>query len=352
MEGAGGAAFPRCRFTGILRAVRSKVAGTRAWRGSLLSLSLIAVLAMAEHAGAQDLRPEALAAAGTAFREGQSAQLAGDYPRAAELFELADDTAPNPAALRSSIRMRRAAGHDARAATLAAEALARYPEDAETRALAEETIGALSATLGVVHLRCEPACTASIDGRAAHEHEGPEVSLYVSPGAHTLVGAWTGRDTVTERFEVAAGATVELSLTAPEVVVVAEPEPEPEPEPVVTPAPASGITPIPFAVGAGLTAISAGVLIWSGVDVLAARDAYVAAPTRAGYESGVGAETRTNVLIGVTAALAAGTVVLAIFTDFGGSANPEPSADVSAGIDAVTVAPLEGGAAAMAVGHF
>lgn len=65
--------------------------------------------------------------------------------------------------------------------------------------------------------------------------------------------------------------------------------------------------------GAGLTAVSAGVLLWSGVDTLTARDAYVANPTEAGYNDGVGRETRTNVLIGVTAALGVATAVSAIF---------------------------------------
>lgn len=334
------------------------VAGTRARRPSLVGAAALLTWLVAAPLAAQEVRPEAVAAAGAAFREGQSAQLAGDYARAAELFELADDTAPNPAALRSAIRNRRAAGNDARAATLAAEALARYPDDAETRALAEETITALSPSLGRVHLHCEPACTASIDGRAAHEHEGADVDLFVAPGSHTLVGAWTGRDTVTERFEVAAGARTELRLEAPApAVVAAEPEPEPEPDPEpepepVTPASSSGLSPAVFLVGAGLTAVSAGVMIWSGVDVLDARAAYVAAPTRAGYEDGVGRETRTNVLIGVTAALGVGTVVVAFFTDFGGTPSTDRAGLEGAGLDALTIVPTDGGAAALAAGHF
>jgi hypothetical protein len=79
-------------------------------------------------------------------------------------------------------------------------------------------------------------------------------------------------------------------------------------------------------IGAGLTAVSAGVLVWSGVDTLTARDAYVANPTEAGYNDGVGRETRTNVLIGVTAALGVATAVsAALFTEWSG----RPRASVS-----------------------
>lgn len=306
---------------------------------------------------AQGPRPEAVAGASAAFREGQAAQLAGDYARAAEMFELADDTAPSGAALRSAIRNRQAAGHNARAASLAAEAILRYPEDAETRALADQTIAALAPTLGHLVIRCEPACTASVDGRAAHEHASALVELYVDPGAHSVVASWAGRDPVSESVEVAPGATEERSMTAPEVAVaepepVDEPEPVTQPAPVTEPAPSSGVSPIVFGSLVGLTLISGGVLIWSGIDVMQARDAYVLAPTRAGYDDGVSRELRTNVLIGVTAALGLGSLIVAFFTDFGGSAaSSDTVGSDTAGIDSFMLVPLDGGAALSIAGH-
>ena len=45
-----------------------------------------------------------------------------------------------------------------------------------------------------------------------------------------------------------------------------------------------------------------------GIDVLSARDAYVATPTEAGYRDGLDRETRTNVLIGITGGLAVATI--------------------------------------------
>ena len=102
------------------------------------------------------------------------------------------------------------------------------------------------------------------------------------------------------------------------------------------------MTPVVFGIGAGLTAVGAGVLVWSGIDVLSARDAYVASPTAGGYDDGIGRETRTNVVLGVTAALAVGTLVVAFFTDFGG--NGGERGEATARILPTLVVTPEGGA--------
>lgn len=313
-----------------------------------VSLALAPVCARAQ-------RPEDVAAAGTAFREGQSAQLAGEYARAAELFELADDTAPSPAALRSAIRNRQAAGHASRAATLAAEAIARYPDDAETRALAEGVIAALGAGLYALHLRCALECTAAIDGRAVRETPGTSFEVYLDPGAHTLVASWAGRESVTRAVEASAGGDVTIELEAPPAAVAdVAPLPEPTPPaPAPVPAPGDrGLTPVVFAVGAGLTAVSAGILVWSGLDVLSARDAYVALPSESAYLDGVGRETRTNVLVGVTAGLAAATLVVALFTDFGGGAGSAGGEARAAATVLPTLSVDERGAVVGAAGTF
>lgn len=93
--------------------------------------------------------------------------------------------------------------------------------------------------------------------------------------------------------------------------------------------------------GAGATVALAAVLVWSGVDTLSARDAYLQNPTEAGYNDGVGRETRTNVLVGVTAGLGVATLVCAtLLTDWsGGRATP-------------TVAALPGGAQVGWTGSF
>ena len=90
-----------------------------------------------------------LNAAAKAFSQAQEAVLAGDNARAADLYELADDLAPSAPALRNAARARLAAGHDAMAATLAAELLRRYPSDKESRDVAEAILEAVAAALPV-----------------------------------------------------------------------------------------------------------------------------------------------------------------------------------------------------------
>jgi tetratricopeptide (TPR) repeat protein len=102
--------------------------------------------------------------------------------------------------------------------------------------------------------------------------------------------------------------------------------------------PASGgITPVVFIVAAGLTAVAGGVLIWSGIDTLTANDNYVAAADanrpladiESLYGSAMDAQTRTNVMIGVTSALAITSVILIFFTDWGGGSGESATPTVS-----------------------
>lgn len=305
---------------------------------SLVVAALVGVPSLLSVAAAQP-RPEDVQAAAAAFAEAQRAQIRGDYAQAADLFELADRSAPNAAALRSAIRNHRAAGHASRAATLALRARALYPDDADTQAVASEVIAASEASLGRLRVTCEPACSLAIDGGAATTSPVTEVDLFVDPGARALVASWPGREAVRESLTVEAGVERSLELRAPEPApVVAEPEPEPvEPpaaEPVedaiAMPAPPppdeGGITPWVFGIGAGLTAIAAGAGIASGVDTLSARDAYVADPTREGYEDGVDRQWRTNGLFIGAAALGVATLVVAFFTDWDGEAESERAA--------------------------
>ncbi len=109
-------------------------------------------------------------------------------------------------------------------------------------------------------------------------------------------------------------------------------------------APRAPLPPVVSLVGAGLTVASAAVLTWSGVDTLSARDAYVTAPTEAGYRDGVSREVRTNALVGVTAALGVATLVTAVFfTDW----SPRRGRALS-----VAVSPMSGGAAAAVLASF
>lgn len=301
-------------------------------------------------AGAQP-RPEDVHAAAAAFGEGQRAQLQGDYARAADLFELADRSAPSAAALRSAIRNHRAAGQLARAATLALVATRRHPEDAETTALAREVIAAATPALARLRVRCAPECAVAVDGRAIGASAADEIEAFLDPGERALTASWAGRDPVRQVIALEAGGARELSLEAPPERA-AEPErqvePAPDPEeaavpiddaiarPAIDPGSAGGpargerggggLSPVVLGVGAGLTAIALGAAIGVGVDTLAARDAYVADPTRARYEDGVVRQSVTTGLFVGAGALGIATLVIALFTDWGG----EPAGGESA----------------------
>jgi tetratricopeptide (TPR) repeat protein len=73
---------------------------------------------------------------------------------------------------------------------------------------------------------------------------------------------------------------------------------------------------------AGATLVVGGLIVWSGLNAVSRNDDFEAEVL---FDDVVGAEIRTNALIGVAAALGAATVVIAIFTDwsFGGDSDDD-----------------------------
>lgn len=293
--------------------------------------------------------PPDVASAAAAFQEGQRAQLARDYARAAEMFELADGSAPSAAALRSAVRNHQAANHPARAATLALRMQTRDAGDPQSVALAAETLAALTPRLARISLRCNPSCALLVDGAAVSTGAQASHEVFAEPGEHALEASWGPARTRRAPVTAVAGAQVTLILDAPpEAPPPADPPPAPAPTPVVVvaappvvapppPPPASRrpLSPAVFWSVLGATAVSGGVLIWSGVDTLGARDRYVAAPSERAYLDGVGLQTRTNALIATTATLAAAAALTAVFTEWSGARTAQLGAAVT---------PLPGGA--------
>ncbi len=300
-----------------------------------LALLLAAPAALAQE---QPSNNGDVTSAAAAFQEGQRLQLAREYARAAEFFEIADNAAPSPAALRSAIRSHQAANHLARAATLALRARDRDASDPQSAQLAASIVAELSPRLSRVHVTCSPACTITVDRLATSGGSSESHTLFVDPGARTLETRWAGRGARTRSLDCTAGQSVELSLDAPPpeptppvtpppapvvvpppVVVVAPPPPPPVARPARRPLP-----PVVFWVGLAATAVSGGVLIWSHVDTLSARDAYVMRPTEAGYNDGVSRQTRSSALVATTAVLGVATAVAGVFfTEWSGSASRE-----------------------------
>jgi hypothetical protein len=286
---------------------------------------------------------EDVQAASAAFAEAQRAQLRGDFPRAAELFEIADQAAPSPAALRSAIRNREAAGQDVRAATLSLRAISRYGEDRETRKFAEQTVERLAPHLMRVRVTCDQPCSLSVDGGTVGGGYALVTEFFVGDGPHMLEARWPGRESVTRSLDAQLGQSATIDL-------VAGPRKEsaPPPPPTTTPPPGalaphtqppapgaqpstefspsdtqrSGLSPAFFWAGTGLTLVAGGLLTWSALDTLRARDDYEKAPTRADYDHGVSLQRRTNILAGATAALGVITIGVGAFaTDWGGQAS-------------------------------
>lgn len=300
-----------------------------------------------------------VAAAAAAFQEGQRLQLSQEYARAAEMFELADAAAPSPAALRSAIRSHQAAGQRARAASLSLRAQARDAADAQSVSLAASTLASLAPALARLQVQCAPACTLTLDRRAVAAQPSELQSFFVEPGTRVLEVSWGPGRSRSRSLNATAGQTLDLTLEAPAeappgppatpvaaVAAVAPVAPVASPM-VASPAgdPASqGLSPRVFAVGAGLTAVSAGLLVWSGLDTLAARDAYVQSPSEAGYNHGVALELRTNALVVSTAVFGVSAAVVGVlFTRWGAP---------RAGGARVALTPAAGGRGLGVVGYF
>lgn len=282
-------------------------------------------------------------AASAAFAEAQRAQLRGDFPRAAELFEIADQAAPSPAALRSAIRNREAAGQDVRAATLSLRAINRYGDDRETRKFAEQTVERLAPHLMRVRVTCDQPCSLSVDGGVVGSGSALVTEFFVGDGPHMLEARWPGRESATRSLDAVLGqsATIDLAAgprkeaaptpppttTQPPGALALDTQPStggmpPSRDVGFADAPRRGLSPAYFWAGTGLTLVAGGLLTWSGLDTLRARDDYEKAPTRKDYEHGLSLQRRTNILAGATAALGVITIGVGAFaTDWGGEAS-------------------------------
>jgi hypothetical protein len=297
--------------------------------------------------------------AAKAFSQAQQAMLANDYARAAEMYELADELAPSAPALRNAARARLAAGHQAMAATLAAQILQRYSNDKESRSVAEAILNELAPKLTQLEIACSEPCTLSLDGKAASSTR-PHVAhvLYAQPGARTIAATFDGDREAKAQITAMAGASKRVELTAP-----------PRPAPVVTPPPAPVAaapvtaaprpTPPPASHGIGrkwcIVAAAATVGFGAaatlrGLSTLGTRDEIEAATARGDtalaeslYDKGRGQQLQTNILLGVTAAAGVSAIVLAVVADWHPAQRERRQ---------VAIQPTAGGATFVLGGHF
>lgn len=288
--------------------------------------------------------------AAKAFSQGQEAMLAGDPGRAAEMYELADELAPSAPALRNAARARLAAGHEAMAATDAAELLRRYSNDKESREVAEAILSQLSPKLTHFEVTCSEDCTVSLDGKAASSKPRTSHIFYAQPGTRTVGATFDGGRQAQKQVTAAVGSAVSVKLDAP-------PRPQPAPALVGPQAPVSAAPPVAVESSHGIRRawVLAGSLLTVGLGVgatvegmatLDTRDQIKAAATAGNamqaqtlYDQGRDQQLRTNLLIGAAAAAGVTTVILAVFTDWSGGEHRE-----------LAVKPVDGGGAAVVLG--
>ncbi len=297
---------------------------------------------------------ERLKSAAEEYDRGRRAFLADDFEGASVHFESAYRDAPRAETLRLAIRARRKAKQNARAATLAAIAAERYPNDPPTAQIAKETLDETAPQLQELLIECASECAITADGRVASQTDGAKHRLFLDPGSHELGVSFKAGGSTARRIEAKKGARDTIMLEAP---IVPRPS-ESKGTPSADPAPGANdatraagekpLSPVVFYVAAGVTVALAGVTVYSGIDakehpgVDAVRRACAGKDTSCPeYQDGKAAETRTNVLLGVTLGAAALTAVTGIFFTRWASSPVK-----------VGAAPLPGGGTLGAVGTF
>lgn len=252
--------------------------------------------------------------AGKLFVQAQRAFGAGDYRHAAEAFEAAYQRIPKLPALWNAARAWHRAGEPVKAANLYAAYLDKAPPNAPDRASAIASMKRLEPKVGRLEVHAEGFDSVTVDGEPL---EGMRV--YTSPGTHIVEGK-KGPKVARETPSAAAGVVTSVALVVP------ADEPPPAPPPALPPQPEKwrGLPPAVVGIGAGLTALSAAIMIGSGLETMGQRSAFDRAPTQQNLDSGRGAETRTNVLLGVTIGLGAVTGAVALLlTDWSGHKKSE-----------------------------
>lgn len=269
--------------------------GSTRVRALCLGLGLGFVVTVAARAdGPRPAASEAERDAFIAFQDGEHAFARGEFVRAAEAFESAYRRAPHPDALWNAAQAWSRAGEDARAANLHAKYLREAPSGAPDRGVATAELQKLSARLG----RIDVVARGVVEDVAVDDRPLDGDRAYVTPGTHVVRGR-AGERAITKSVTIQAGATVSVALSPG----------EPRPTPPARRGPGLAVV----VAGGAATAVAGGLLIWSGADTLRQRALFDDERTPQHLEDGRDKQTRTNVLIGVTAglgALTAGAAVL------------------------------------------
>ena len=332
-------------------------------------LVAVATLVAAPARADEEPTPDQIKYAAEEFNAGAKSFRSGNFVEAAEHYENSFREVPTkPSVLRAAIQNRVKAKQKARAATLAAIAVAKFASDAPTVALAKEVLASSEKSLAKVNVTCSEPCAVFIDSVTTPYKPTKQAVLYVEPGAHTIAASWGEKRNESKKVDGAAGGTLELSFKPPTVTVppavASADKPAEAPPPVVEAPKAVEHKPLPrwaFFTAAGVTTVLVGVTVWSTIDMRSnpgkakverdCVDLGSACPT---FQDALSAQKRTNVFLGVSAGALVATGVLGVFfTDFH-PADSAPATAARAPRRTITpvVSPFGGADRGMSVGAY
>lgn len=268
----------------------------------ILATWLCGTLSAHAEASSEDKRKAA-----AAYARATEANERGDFLVAARELALADELMPNAVTLEAALT----ASLDADAPALGMELVVRAEKRGESSKIGDLTTKVrkrFSGRVGRVQVVCPstPTCSANIDG----EDVPVQKVVFVLVGKHVAIVS-------------AEGSSVRRDVDVPPMGLVMIAGPDLAKKNVSTTENASGLSPAFFVAGL-VTTVGAGVgMAISGADTKEKHDAFVAARCAEPgalatctdmANAGQSAQTRTNVLVGATAALGLSTIVLGVVT--------------------------------------
>lgn len=278
-------------------------------RASWLVLALFLAAASDASAQAADV-----AAARDAYDRGAASYDAGEYAVAATQLSRADALVPNDVALELALKAAVKANDAVLVMELAARADGRRSRT--LHAVRDDARSRMSARVGRVTVACAPGtrCTATFDDTPFPVGE----ARWVLTGDHRVVIDSGDGNRQAFPVRVDPGVTVPVTAASTPAHVPIPPPSDArrtsiEQAPHVVAPPRSGVSPVWFWVGAGLSAVLGGVTIASAVDTRSKYDEFSVRPSSALSNDGAEAQLRTNLLFAGTAASAVTTAVLGLF---------------------------------------
>lgn len=257
-----------------------------------LALALGAALTFARAARAEPPAGGDKQRAAAAFDAAVAKFKRAEFAEAARGFLEADTIAPSAVAITNAIAAARRANDHLLVARLSERALTRGDAVVEARAALAEA----ATRLAKLDLACDASpCALAIDGEPAG------ATAWVLPGTRRIEARGSGGAAAEERIIAVAGATYGIALhpaLAPKAEVRAP----------------SGLHPAVFFTGAGVTAVLAGITLWSGMDAIAAKRALPKdAAEQAQIDDVLGRARRTDWLLLGAGIAGLGTTALGVF---------------------------------------